>query len=298
MTEVSKKYNPHEKEPLWQKFWQDKGVYKFNPDGAGEVYSIDTPPPTVSGKMHLGHAFSYSQQDFIVRYKRMKGYNIFYPFGTDDNGIPTERLIEKMKKVRARDMGRKDFNKLCLKTIEEELRPKYISDWKRIGMSCDWDVFYTTIDEHCQAISQKSFLELYEMGREYRKDSPTMWCPECQTGISQVECEDIEKDSSFNDIIFKLGDKDLVIATTRPELLPACVAIFYHPEDERYKKYDGMKAKVPIFDFEVPILPDERADPEKGTGIVMCCTFGDQTDMEWQKAHDLPIKIALQLMAK
>jgi len=292
---LDKRYEPKESEPKWQKFWEDEGVYKFNPDSDADVYSVDTPPPTVSGKMHLGHAFSYNQQDFIVRYKRMCGFNVFYPFGTDDNGIPTERLVEKMKKVRARDMERTEFVKLCLKTLEEELRPKYIADWKRIGTSCDWSIFYTTINEHCQRISQKSFLDLYEAGREYRKDAPTMWCPECQTGISQVECTDKELLSSFNDIIFKVGGKKLAIATTRPELLPACVAVFYHPTDDRYNKLEGKKAKVPLFNIEVPILPDERADPEKGTGIVMCCTFGDQTDMEWQKAHDLPIREAISV---
>jgi len=290
---VDKNYDPKVSEPRWQKFWEDEGVYWFNPDSTREVYSVDTPPPTVSGKMHLGHAFSYSQQDFIVRFKRMQGFSIFYPFGTDDNGIPTERLVEKMKNVRARDMNRADFVKLCLKTLEEELRPKYISDWKRIGMSCDWRIFYTTINEHCQKISQKSFLDLYKDGREYRKEAPTMWCPECQTGISQVECADKELQSSFNDIVFKVDARDLVIATTRPELLPACVAVFYHPSDSRYQSLEGKKARVPLFDMEVPILPDERADPEKGTGIVMCCTFGDQTDMEWQKAHNLPIREAI-----
>ncbi|MCX6695063.1 MAG: valine--tRNA ligase, partial [Candidatus Altiarchaeota archaeon] len=293
MTEQPKKYDPKEAEPRWQKFWDDEKVYKFNPDAQGEVYSIDTPPPTVSGKIHIGHCFSYSHQDLIVRYKRMRGFNVFYPFGTDDNGIPTERLVEREKKVRARDMERQEFVKLCMKTLDEELRPKYIGDWKRIGMSCDWSIFYTTINEHCQRISQRSFIELYKMGREYRKDAPTMWCPECQTGISQVECQDKETESSFNDIVFKIDGKDLVIATTRPELLPACVAVFYHPSDGRYKNYEGEKAKVPLFDIDVPILADERADPEKGTGIVMCCTFGDQMDMEWQKARNLPIKVAI-----
>ncbi|MFH1722830.1 MAG: valine--tRNA ligase [Candidatus Altiarchaeota archaeon] len=290
---MEKRYDPAKEEPKWEKFWEDEKVYKFDPDATGEVFSVDTPPPTVSGKMHLGHAFSYAQQDFIVRYKRMRGFNVFYPFGTDDNGIPTERLVEKEKGVRARDMPRDEFAKLCLETLEKELRPKYIADWKRIGMSCDWDVYYTTIDDHCQRISQRSFIELYEDGREYRKDAPTMWCPECQTGISQVECQDKELSSQFHDIVFKVNGQELVIATTRPELLPACVAVFYHPEDKRFQKLKGGKAKVPLFDLEVPIMPDERANPEKGTGIVMCCTFGDQTDMEWQKAHDLPIREAI-----
>ncbi|GAG25999.1 unnamed protein product, partial [marine sediment metagenome] len=249
-----------------------------------EVYSIDTPPPTVSGKMHLGHAFSYAQQDFTVRFQRMTGKNVFYPFGTDDNGIPTERLIEQTKGVKAKDMSRKDFVKLCLTTLEKELRPKYLEDWKRIGMSCEWDIFYTTIDKHCQKISQREFLNLHKMGRAYRKDAPAMWCPECNTGISQVECVDKEIPSYFSDVVFKVDGKDLIISTTRPELLPACVAVFYHPEDKRYQPLKGKKALVPLFNFEVPIMEDERADPEKGTGIVMCCTFGDQTDMDWQKA--------------
>ncbi len=291
--EKPSKYEPTEAEPRWQSFWEQEKVYRFDPSSEAEVYSVDTPPPTVSGKMHLGHAFSYSQQDFIVRYKRMRGCNIFYPFGTDDNGIPTERLIEKEKKVRARDMERQKFVELCNNTLEKELRPKYIADWRRIGMSCEWSIYYTTIDKDSRRISQKSFIDLYKMGREYQKDAPTMWCPECQTGISQVECEDKELDSHFNDIVFKVGGEDLMISTTRPELLPACVAIFYHPEDKRYTRYEGKTAKVPLFDVQVPIMPDLRADPEKGTGAVMCCTFGDQTDMEWQKAHQLPIKVAI-----
>ena len=292
------RYDPQEAEPMWQKFWEEKGIYKFNAKDKGEVYSIDTPPPTVSGKMHLGHSFSYSQQDFIARYKKMRGFNVFYPFGTDDNGLPTKLLIEKEKGVSASKMSRKEFVQLCLKTLKEELRPKYVADWKRIGMSCDFDMFYTTINEHCQKISQKSFLDLYKDGREYRTEAPAMYCPKCQTAISQVECEDKEIPSFFNDVVFKVDGKDLIIATTRPELLPACVAVFYHPDDKRYKKYKGKTANVPLFDFEVPILEDPKADPEKGTGIVMCCTFGDSTDTEWQKAHHLPIKEAISKEGK
>ena len=171
--------------------------------------------------------------------------------------------------------------------------PKFTQDWKNIGISCDFNLSYSTINDHSRRISQWSFLDLYKKGRMQRKDAPAMWCPECKTGVAQVEIEDREIDSTFNDIVFKVDKEDLVIATTRPELLPACVAIFYHPSDERYKKYLGKKAKVPLFDIEVPIMEDLRANPEKGTGIVMCCTFGDQTDMEWQKAHNLPIKIAI-----
>ncbi|MBW2968260.1 valine--tRNA ligase, partial [Candidatus Woesearchaeota archaeon] len=196
-------------------------------------------------------------------------------------------------KVNASQMDRTEFRKLCHETLNNELKPSYISDWKRLGISCDYSVNYSTIDPHCQRISQKSFIDLYNAGREYRAEAPAMHCPKCGTAISQVECEDLEIDSTFNDIIFMVDGKPVTIATTRPEMLPACVAVFYHPDDKRYNHLEGQPAKVPLFDMEVPILPDERADPEKGTGIVMCCTFGDATDCEWQKAHQLPIKEAI-----
>ncbi|MBT3984682.1 valine--tRNA ligase [archaeon] len=290
---VPKKYNFKDVEEKWMEIWERDGIYKFDTKSKAKIFSIDTPPPTVSGKMHMGHAFGNSQQDFIARYKRMRGFNVLQPFGTDDNGLPTQTLIQKIKKVNARKMDRKEFRKLCLDTINKELKPKYTSDWKRLGISCDFTVKYSTIDPHCQRISQKSFIDLYKAGREYRVEAAAMHCPKCMTAISQVECEDKEISSSFNDIVFMVGKEKLTIATTRPELLPACVAVFYHPDDKRFKKYKGKKAKVPLFDFEVPILPDERADPEKGSGIVMCCTFGDSTDVEWQKAHNLPIKEAI-----
>ena len=291
--ELPKRYDVKTSEEKWQKYWEKNKVFKFDPKSKKPIYSIDTPPPTVSGNLHIGHSFSFSIQDFIARYKRMNGYNVFYPFGTDDNGVATERMIEKLKKVKSRDMDRQKFIKLCLDALDAGIRDGYINNFKEIGLSCDWSIFYTTIDDHCQRISQRSFIDLFKAGYCYRKEAPAMWCPECQTGISQVECEDVELSSYFNNVIFSVDKKDLIIATTRPELLPACVAVFYHPDDKRYQKYKGKKAKVPLFDFEVPILPDERADPDKGTGIVMCCTFGDQIDMEWQKAHDLPIKTAI-----
>ena len=292
--EIPKKYNPKESEPKWQKFWDDKKIYVFDTDNTDkEIFSIDTPPTTISGKMHMGHVFGNSQQDFIARFKRMQGFNVLQPFGTDDNGLPTELLIQRLKKVRAKDMSRKDFRQLCLDTLDKELTPKYLNDWKRIGISCDFNVRYSTMDDHSQKISQKSFIDLYKQGREYRTEAAAMFCPKCQTAISQVECKDQDIKSHFNDIIFKSEGQDLIIATTRPELLPACVAVFYHPDDKRYQKLKGKKAKVPLFNFEVPILEDKKADPEKGTGLVMCCTFGDQTDMEWQKTHKLPIKEAI-----
>ncbi|MBI5871692.1 valine--tRNA ligase [archaeon] len=290
--EQQKQYNFKEAEERIRKFWDREKIYKFDQKSRKKIYSVDTPPPTVSGEMHIGHAFSYAQQDFIIRYKRMKGFNVFYPFGTDDNGLPTERLVEKRKGLKAREMPREDFIKVCLDFLKEE-RPAFIQDWKNIGISCDFNIIYSTIDTHSRKVSQWSFLDLHKKGRVYRKDAPAMWCPECKTGVAQVEVKDKEVDSTFNDIIFKVGKEDVLISTTRPELLPACVAVFYHPGDDRYKKYKGKKAKVPLFNLEVPILEDIRAEPEKGTGIVMCCTFGDQTDMEWQKAHNLEIRTAI-----
>lgn len=287
-----KNYDVKVAEPKWEKFWEENKINSFDENSEHEVYSIDTPPPTVSGKMHLGHAFSYSQQDFIARYKRMRGFNVFYPFGTDDNGLATDRLIEKLKGVKSSRMPPKEYTKIVLETLVE-LRARYIRDMKHLGMSCDFSIYYTTINEHCQKISQRSFIDLYNMGRAYRKDAPTMWCPQCETAISQVELKDTELDSTFNDIKFSVDGKDVIIATTRPELIPACVALFFNPEDKRYKPLLGKNAKVPLFNFEVPIKEDSRVDMEKGTGIVMCCTFGDQTDMEWQKAYNLPIKEAI-----
>jgi len=277
----------------WLKYWEDKHIYKFDAKSKKPIYSVDTPPPTVSGRMHLGHSFSYTQQDIIVRYQRMLGKNIFYPFGTDDNGLATERLIEKLKNVKGSKMPRHEFIALCLKTLEE-IRPPFIQDWKKIGLSADFSLAYSTIDAHSRKISQWSFIDLYKKGREYRKEAPTIWCPECETAISQVELEDVEIDATFNYIKFKLEDKkDLIIATTRPELLGSCVAIFVNPEDHRYEKLVGKKAKVPLFDKWVTIKKDSRVSIEKGTGAVMCCTFGDQTDIEWYRAHNLPLLISI-----
>ncbi len=285
---MADRYEPKVEEEKWMHFWEKEGIFTFNPEQKGEVYSIDTPPPTVSGSMHIGHAFSYTQQDIIARYKRLRGYNVFYPWGTDDNGLPTERLVEKLKGVKGSKMDRQEFIKLCEQTLAE-IMPAFTHDWKRIGMSCDFKLAYSTINANSRRISQWSFLDLQKKGRVYRKNAPSLWCPLCETAISQVECQDVEKNSTFNDIVFKLDGKDLEIATTRPELIPACVAVFAHPNDDRYKKLFGKKAITPVFNKEVPIMPDERVDPAKGTGIVMCCTFGDQTDIAWYLAYNLPL---------
>ncbi|MFW6040439.1 MAG: valine--tRNA ligase [Thermoplasmatota archaeon] len=280
-------------EKKWIDEWEEMDIYNFDQSLDAPVYSIDTPPPTISGRMHIGHAVSYTQMDIIARYKRMRGYNVFYPWGWDDNGIATELFVKNETGISPKEVGREKFIELCLETskgLEDKLERK----WKRIGTSADYNYFYRTIDERSRKTSQKSFIDLYKMGREYRKKAPTLWCPHCETAISQVETEDEEKEGLFNNIHFELEDgEELTISTTRPELLPSCVAIFVHPDDERSDKLVGKNAKVPLFEQEVPIFEDEDVDMEKGTGIVMCCTFGDQTDIDWWYTHDLPLRIAI-----
>ncbi|MEM4256818.1 MAG: valine--tRNA ligase [Candidatus Diapherotrites archaeon] len=279
-------------EKKWQDYWEKEKIYAFDLTKSGPIYSVDTPPPTVSGRMHLGHAFSYTQADFIVRYKRMKGFNVFYPFGLDDNGLATERLVEKSRNIKAKDFSREEFIKICLEETKK-YEDLMMSDFKSIGLSIDWSLTYRTIDSLARKTSQLSFIEIYKKKRAYRKEAPSMWCPTCETAIAQAELEDVEQESTFNDLKFPLeGGGEIIISTTRPELLSSCVAVFLHPSDERKKELLGRKAIVPLFDYAVPILEDKRVDPQKGTGIVMCCTFGDQTDMEWYFAHSLPLRVS------
>lgn len=286
-------YNFKETEKKWQNYWEREQIYKFDLKKKGKIYSVDTPPPTLSGKMHIGHAFSYSQQDFFVRYHRMKGENIFYPFGTDDNGLPTEKLVEKLKNVKATRMDRQEFIDLCNTTLQE-LRPAFIQDWKNIGISCDWTAVYSTIDPHCIKTSQASFIDLFHKKLVYPHTAPVMWCVQCQTAIAQADLEDAEQDSTFNDIAFTLSNGEkITIATTRPELLPACVAIFVHPDDKRYTSLIGKKAIVPHFNQEVTIFTDESVHPEKGTGILMICSYGDKYDVEAIKKRNLAPRITL-----
>jgi valyl-tRNA synthetase len=290
MVNLGMAYDAKKVEEKIRKFWEKEKIYRFDPKKKGKVYSIDTPPPTVSGDMHIGHAFSYAQQDFIARFHRMALGAVFYPFGTDDNGLPTERLIERIKNIKSKDMPRSKFIELCLKTLKETT-PNFIQSWKDLGVSADYDVYYSTIDKNSRKISQKAFLELYKKGEIYKKEFPTIWCPECQTSIAQAELEDKEEGSLFSTLKFKVDDKDLLIATTRPELLGACVAVFVHPNDKRYKKLIGKKAKVPLFNFEVPIIEDKSADIDKGTGVLMVCSYGDKFDVDAINRHKLNPKI-------
>ena len=285
------KYDAKESEKKWQYYWEKTGIYKFNPESEGEIYSIDNPPPTVSGKIHIGHVFSYTQIEMIARYMRMKGYNVFYPFGFDDNGLPTERLVERQIGKRASELSREEFTKLCLETTER-FEKQFRELFSRLGFSADWDYMYSTIDEKSQRTSQKSFIELYRDGKAKRDEKPCLWCSECKTSIAQAELETKEVKTHFNYLNFYVPELNeyIEIATTRPELLPGCVAVFVNPADEDKAKFIGKEVEVPLLGYKVKILADEKVDLEKGTGAVMCCTFGDATDVEWCQQYGLPIK--------
>ena len=277
-------------EKTWLKYWEKEKIYAFNPKNKGRIYAIDTPPPYISGNMHIGHAFSYSQQDFIARFKRMSGFNVFYPFGTDDNGLPTERWIEKTKNIKSKDMSRSEFIEIGLSLLKEKT-PELIQDWKDLGISSDFNIYYSTIDPHTRKISQESFLELYKKGHIYREEFPTIYCPECQTPVAQAELEDTSLASQFSTLKFSVEGKDLPIATTRPELLAACVAVFVNPKDKRYKSLIGKTAKVPLFNHEVPILADESAEMDKGSGVLMVCSYGDKYDVDAINRHKIKPKV-------
>lgn len=289
MAELEKRYDGLTVEREMQKYWTDNKVYDFVPDMSRPIYSIDTPPPTVNGSLHIGHIFSYAQAEMIARYRRMRGYNVFYPFGFDDNGLPSERLIEKEAGIKACDIPRSEFCSKCVE-ITQRYEKEFMSLWKSMGFSCDWNLQYTTINSNTQRLSQKSFLELAHAGHAYIKESPVLWCTECQTSIAQAELDSNDIDSYFHYIPFTVDDKVLEIATTRPELLYGVVCVFVHPDDARYSALIGKMVKVPLYDFEVPLLADEKVSVDKGTGAVMCATFGDTTDTEWVTKYQLPYK--------
>ncbi|WP_255197178.1 valine--tRNA ligase [Halorarius litoreus] len=309
-------YDPSETEPKWQQRWLDEETYAYGDETTdpNTIYSIDTPPPTVSGSLHMGHLYGSTLQDFAARYHRMKEGDVFFPFGYDDNGIASERLTERELDIRHQDYERREFQELC-REVCREYEAQFTEEMQSLAVSIDWNNTYKTIEPRVQRLSQLSFIDLYEQGREYRQRGPAIWCPDCETAISQVETEDAERDSHYNDITFELvdhpereasasesssgersepRDRDgVTIATTRPELLPACVAMFVHPDDDANQDLVGKTARVPLFGHEVPIYEDERVDMEKGTGVVMCCTFGDQNDIEWYQAHDLDLRVAI-----
>ena len=299
-------------EQKWVPAWEAQGTYRFG--SSGEIYSIDTPPPTASGSLHVGHVFSYTHTDVIARYKRMQGFNVFYPMGWDDNGLPTERRVQNYYGVRcdpqlpyqenftppqeggdnksskAADqlpISRKNFIELCEKLTEEDEKA-FENLWRDLGLSVDWSRTYRTISKDAQRVSQQAFLNNLARGEAYQAMAPTLWDVTFRTAVAQAELEDKEMPGAYHRIGFDGPEGKIFVETTRPELLPACVALVAHPEDERYQKFFGKTAKTPLFGVEVPILAHRLAVKDKGSGIAMICTFGDVTDVIWWRELDLP----------
>jgi valyl-tRNA synthetase len=276
--------------------WEANDIYRFDRDASGPVFSIDTPPPYVSAShLHVGHAMSYSQADFVVRYHRMRGERVFYPIGFDDNGLPTERYVEKAFGVRAIDMPRADFVKLCL---DETARTaaRYEDLWRSVGLSVDWSLRYSTIDERCQRTAQAAFIQLHRAGHIRRGTDPILWCTECRTALAQADVDDLDRSGQLHEIAFigTASGASLRIATSRPELLAACVALYFHPDDERYQPLLGSTATVPVFGHEVPIRTDASVDPHFGTGLMMVCTFGDSEDVAKWRRDRLELRMVVE----
>ncbi|MHC4598174.1 MAG: valine--tRNA ligase [Planctomycetota bacterium] len=291
---LPKKYKAAEVEKRWADAWEEEGIYRFHPDAEGPVYSVDTPPPYVSSDhLHIGHAMSYTQAEIIIRFRRMRGFNVFYPMGFDDNGLPTERHVEKKYKVDKAKVSPADFIDLCLE--ESAVGEKtYEKLWRALGISCDWSTLYTTINPLCRRIAQRSFLDLHAKGRMYRENAPAMWCPLCTTSLAQADMEDLSERSFMNEIAFPLpGGGEGIISTTRPELLGACVALYVHPEDGRYKALVGRKAVVPLYEHEVPVHTSETVAMDVGTGLMMVCTFGDADDVAKWREDRLDMRVIL-----
>ncbi|MFJ4045482.1 valine--tRNA ligase [Microbacterium sp. NPDC089987] len=313
-------------EAKWGERWSDQGTFLFDraqatASGRDSVYSIDTPPPTASGSLHIGHVFSYTHTDIKARFERMRGKNVFYPMGWDDNGLPTERRVQNYygvrcdptlpydpdftppfeggdnKSSRAADqqpISRRNFIELCEKlTVEDE--KQFEALFRQLGLSVDWTQTYRTISDDTIRQSQLAFLRGLERGEAYQSLAPTLWDIDFRSAIAQAELEDRDQQAAYHRVAFHKtdGSGDIEIQTTRPELLPACVALVAHPDDERYQPYFGKTVRTPIFDVEVPVLAHHLAQPDKGSGIAMICTFGDVTDIIWWRELDLPNRTIL-----
>ncbi len=302
-------------ETKWTARWEESGVYRFDRTRPRpQVYSIDTPPPTVSGSLHVGHVFSYTHTDVVARFQRMRGKAVFYPMGWDDNGLPTERRVQNYYGVRCDpslpydpnfvpppappkppvSVSRPNFVELCNRlTTEDEKAFEHL--WKHLGLSVDWSMTYATIDKRSQAVSQRAFLHLLKRGLAYQVEAPTLWDVDFKTAVAQAELEDREMPGAYHRIKFARPDGAAVeIETTRPELIPACVALVAHPDDERYKPLFGSEVETPLFGVRVPVKPHALADPAKGSGIAMICTFGDVTDVIWWRELNLPVRAVIQ----
>src|SRR3954471_2691887 len=298
-------------EAKWAARWESEGVYRFDRTRSrADVFSVDTPPPTVSGSLHVGHVFSYTHTDVIARFQRMRGKAVFYPMGWDDNGLPTERRVQNYYGVRCDpslayvpgfqppdkpgkhpiSVSRPNFIELCNRlTAEDEQAFEHL--WRHLGLSVDWSLTYATIDRRAQRVSQTSFLRLLKRGVAYQLEAPTLWDVDFRTAVAQAELEDREQPGAYHRIRFaRDGGEAVEIETTRPELIPACVALVAHPDDGRYQPLFGSEVTTPLFGVRVPVLAHELADPEKGSGIAMICTFGDTTDVVWWRQRALPVR--------
>jgi valyl-tRNA synthetase len=278
---VAESYDHRETERRLAARWEELGLHRFEPASTKPIFSVDTPPPYVSAAhLHVGHAMSYSQAEFVIRFKRMTGHNIFYPMGFDDNGLPTERFVEKKYGLNKRTTTRAEFRALCIEETQAGTHA-YEEMWRSLGLSVDWRQRYSTIDSHSTATAQRSFLDLHHKGLLYRSKEPVYWDTVDETSLAQADLEPVTRKSKLFDIVFGGPDGcQLIISTTRPELLPGCVALAYHPGDERHAALEGLSARVPLFDFAVPIRQSKDVDPKYGTGLMMICTFGDNDDVK------------------
>ena len=289
---LPKEYDPKTIEPRWQEFWEREGIYRFDwEDKERPVFSIDTPPPYPSGEFHMGNVLNWTYFDVVARYKRMRGYNVHFPQGWDCHGLPTEVRVEQKHGITKTQVPPHEFRRLCVEFIEENIRAMKEA-MRRLGYSMDWSLEYRTMDPDYWRRTQLSFVLLYRRGRIYRAQHPVNWCPRCGTAIADAEVEYETREGKLYFVRFELADepgRSLTIATTRPELIPACVAVAVHPDDERYREFVGKRMRVPLFGREVPIIADEMVDPEFGTGVVMICTYGDKEDVRFVARHGLSV---------
>jgi valyl-tRNA synthetase len=297
-------------EDKWASQWEADGTYRFDRSKSrAQIYSIDTPPPTVSGSLHIGHVFSYTHTDTVARFRRMRGQAVFYPMGWDDNGVPTERRVQNYFGVRCDPslpydpdfrppekpadppiaISRPNFVALCeLLTVDDERAFEDL--WRHLGLSVDWTMAYTTIGERSRRTSQRAFLRNLARGEAYQMEAPTLWDVDFEMSVSQADLEEREISGAYHRLRFGGPEGPIEIDTTRPELIPACVALVAHPDDERYRALFGAEATTPLFGVPIPITAHELADPAKGTGIAMICTFGDVTDVTWWRELGLPVR--------
>jgi valyl-tRNA synthetase len=292
---MAKNYDAEKIEKKWQIYWEKEKIYKFDKKSRKRIFSIDTPPPYASsGHLHVGHALHYTQFEMIARIMRQFGFNVYFAPGFDDNGLPTEKYVEEKLGIDKSKTNRAEFRKLCLQESKKVEKEYADNVFRKLGHSYDWSLLYTTISKEAQRVSQTVFLRLIKKGDCYRAKEPVIWCPYHETALAQAEVEDLTRQTKLNYIDFDVvGGGRVSIATTRPELLSSCVGVFVHPEDSRHRNLVGKKLRVPIFNYEVKVMKDEKVDREFGSGIVMVCTFGDSTDIEWWKKHNLELKISL-----